>query len=1229
MGMVMNGLIKKVPYVYILMTLLVYGHLDNPHGIGSVYAGEIIGYSNAFSPPHLHFAVHPGYDPEPTNPWRGYTDDTNNTYGFTDPIPFLAAHPAGVQDKSLITTDWSTIYWLQNNKIYHVIDADTLNTMQNAGIPGWSWSSITTVSSLSSHTVGPEFISTDSSSNDLFIRVYGGNDVYLINNGNKEYVSFGDCNQMDCWNDIIDIPQVILDMFSDETLSISFSASPSNGDAPLATTLTADISGTATDTINYTFWWNCSDPGTGVDSVSSVCGDPWNSTYGAKFDGVWDDPKATSHTYSTADTYTAKVIAERGNAPPVEKRIAISVNTSPEPPSKAINPSPSNTATGRSINTDISWSDGDGATSYDVYFGTDSTPDSDEFKGNQTSISYDLGLLNYNTTYYWRMDAKNANGTTTGDLWSFTTEIEQAPDLPDLTVSATIGSSYTSGQIGVQIPVTVNRSGGDLGNGTYAHAKLYWSTDTTWDTSDTILWSSNDSKPDFPNSVLNSNGYKTVTATINIPNVTSSGTYYIIAYADAPTSSYPSGYYTESNRNNNTAIYMVNVLIEPHALAITDPAKGIPNPVIPGGTAKLSVTAVDSLGHTLNYDWTVSCPNLPTNGILTGTATRTPTWIAPKNLTGSEQDCTVEVTVSCGQRLNEQSSYIQIVSPGGVTSLSIIDGIRLLEYPPYELSGKATVDATIENISSATVILDRVQAIGKFEDKWGSVYERTWPAEQFQPPLSLSPTERYQYTKLLSNSFPGLPTTATIMIYVKFSNIPGQEPITNFGPGATAQLVFDVGLPSYRLTINKSGTGTGLVTSTPTGISCGSDCTESYNQRTDLTLIAAADAGSVFSEWSGGGCSETESCVVTMNDDTTITATFDIKNQSPVANAGPDQTVDERELVALDGSNSYDPDDGIASYQWNQIDGPSVILSSSETAQATFIALEVGLDGTTLTFQLIVTDYEGLQDMDTVIINISNAVTVGDIDDSATIDLNDAILALQILTGIEQISTIHKEGDVNMDVRIGLEEAIHVLQIVAGIRTPPGEEEKYAVGLFSGHWPNGYYAQVNVKDPNRDAISVTAAGAGINGIMDFVYYPSSGWWWNGSNIFLGSSTPTEPQIFTISITDASGIYNYEKMITGYVSQFATDLSPTGNVSEPIAFSWTEVAGATGYSVELSHSNYNRIWNAYNLPSTTTSVAYDGPSLTIGGTYHYDVVCRIETDGVWNSSHAKASFTVTE
>ena len=94
-------------------------------------------------------------------------------------------------------------------------------------------------------------------------------------------------------------------------------------------------------------------------------------------------------------------------------------------------------------------------------------------------------------------------------------------------------------------------------------------------------------------------------------------------------------------------------------------------------------------------------------------------------------------------------------------------------------------------------------------------------------------------------------------------------------------------------------------------------------------------------------------------------------NLSPVADAGPDQTVAEDSQVILSGSNSSDADDGIASYQWSQTDGVAVLLSDSAAISPSFTAPDVGPGGEALTFQLTVTDNGGLQSTDTCIVNVT------------------------------------------------------------------------------------------------------------------------------------------------------------------------------------------------------------------------------------------------------------------
>jgi hypothetical protein len=80
----------------------------------------------------------------------------------------------------------------------------------------------------------------------------------------------------------------------------------------------------------------------------------------------------------------------------------------------------------------------------------------------------------------------------------------------------------------------------------------------------------------------------------------------------------------------------------------------------------------------------------------------------------------------------------------------------------------------------------------------------------------------------------------------------------------------------YGLTVSLDGSGSGTVSGS--GINCFdgavADCTHSYVEGTLVTLVATADAGSTFTGWSGGGCSGSGSCEVTMNSAQNVIASF-------------------------------------------------------------------------------------------------------------------------------------------------------------------------------------------------------------------------------------------------------------------------------------------------------------------------------------------------------------------
>jgi subtilisin family serine protease len=95
-----------------------------------------------------------------------------------------------------------------------------------------------------------------------------------------------------------------------------------------------------------------------------------------------------------------------------------------------------------------------------------------------------------------------------------------------------------------------------------------------------------------------------------------------------------------------------------------------------------------------------------------------------------------------------------------------------------------------------------------------------------------------------------------------------------FMGGPKRQGRYDRVVNTSRLTVSKIGNGT--VTSTPPGINCGTDCDERYASGTSVTLFAAPGLDSVFKGWSGGDCSGTGSCTVSMTHEVLVTATFEL-----------------------------------------------------------------------------------------------------------------------------------------------------------------------------------------------------------------------------------------------------------------------------------------------------------------------------------------------------------------
>ena len=89
-----------------------------------------------------------------------------------------------------------------------------------------------------------------------------------------------------------------------------------------------------------------------------------------------------------------------------------------------------------------------------------------------------------------------------------------------------------------------------------------------------------------------------------------------------------------------------------------------------------------------------------------------------------------------------------------------------------------------------------------------------------------------------------------------------------------------------QLTVVSAGAGTGTITSSPSGINCGTTCSASFGEGTSVKLTATAASGSKFAGWSGA-CGGTSTCTLSLKAATAATATFNSTTiQLSVVSAG-------------------------------------------------------------------------------------------------------------------------------------------------------------------------------------------------------------------------------------------------------------------------------------------------------------------------------------------------------
>jgi len=202
--------------------------------------------------------------------------------------------------------------------------------------------------------------------------------------------------------------------------------------------------------------------------------------------------------------------------------------------------------------------------------------------------------------------------------------------------------------------------------------------------------------------------------------------------------------------------------------------------------------------------------------------------------------------------------------------------------------------------------------------------------------------------KLRRKSLKSIFLVIPLILFAVYLFAGGPPPVADAGPDQTAlvgeELTFD-GSGSYArkgsITSYSWDFGDG---NSASGIIVNHTYSDAGVYTTTLTVTA------------DNGKSDSDTATITINSDGT--------NNPPIADAGPDQTVYENDEVTFDGSNSYDPDGTITSYEWDFGDGNS---ASGEVVTHTYTT------AATYTATLTVTDDQGATDSDSAIITVEES----------------------------------------------------------------------------------------------------------------------------------------------------------------------------------------------------------------------------------------------------------------
>ena len=238
------------------------------------------------------------------------------------------------------------------------------------------------------------------------------------------------------------------------------------------------------------------------------------------------------------------------------------------------------------------------------------------------------------------------------------------------------------------------------------------------------------------------------------------------------------------------------------------------------------------------------------------------------------------------------------------------------------------------------------------------------------------------------------------------------------------------------LTVSRLGGGSGVVSSVPGGIQCGSTCSASFPLATAVELVATPDPGSSFAGWAGA-CGGTGACVVTVHEPTQVTATFErVPYGVSVSVSGPGSVTSSPAGISCgtDCSESFasgtvvmltaTPASGATFAGWTgacasagsscafAVDGPKTVGAAFGTPAFVVAASLTGVD----TGDAAWGDYDGDGRLDLAVVGmtVTGSATLTRLYHNSGGQLTDSGIALMNVEGVARWGDYDNDGDLDL-----------------------------------------------------------------------------------------------------------------------------------------------------------------------------------------------------------------------